>query len=343
MSIKWTLQTEGSQRDFYKLFVPQVKRQVTEERMKALIGYTGFVGSNLIEYSYNELFNSKNIAEIIGKEFDIIVCAGIRAEKYLANMYPEQDLNTIKSLIEILKQVSCKKFILISTIDIYINPINVNEKTSIVTDGLHPYGANRHYMEEFVRNHFKEYLIVRLPALFGKGLKKNFIYDLIHKIPSMIMEGKFSELVMTASEEQKKVLQDSYYQNEKGNWEVKKGLNESDKNKLKDTLEMIGFTSLVFTDHRSKFPFYDLSNLQSDIDQALKYNIKELNIAIEPVSAAEVAKECFGVEFTNEIYGRKPVYYDMKTIYSDKWNGNNGYMYSKEQTLSAIKKFVEQY
>ena len=105
----------------------------------------------------------------------------------------------------------------------------------------------------------------------------------------------------------------------------------------------LGFTSLVFTDYRSKFPFYDLSNLQADIDKAIQNGIKELNIAVEPVSAAEVAKECFGVEFTNEIPNRQPVYYDMKTLYADKWNGKDGYMYSKEQTLEAIKKFVNQY
>ncbi len=36
------------------------------------------------------------------------------------------------------------------------------------------------FLEQFVESNFKDSLIIRLPGLFGKGLKKNFIYDLIH-------------------------------------------------------------------------------------------------------------------------------------------------------------------
>lgn len=308
--------------------------------MKALIGYTGFVGNNLTSTQYTHQYNSKNINDIIGKEFNQVVCAGVRAEKFLANAYPQQDLESIKALIEVLKQVKCKQFILISTIDIYKSPKNVDENTSIEQDGLHPYGANRYYMEEFVRNNFDDYLIVRLPALFGKGLKKNFIYDIIHKIPSMIMDHKFEEIITIASSEQSMLIERSYVQDEKKNWIVKQELEKNEKTKLKNALEEIGFTSLVFTDARSRFPFYDLANLQNDIDIALANNIKELNIAVEPVSAEEIANQCFNTEFTNIIDGRDPVYYDMKSIYADKWNGKNGYMYSKAQIFGAIKEFV---
>lgn len=309
--------------------------------MKALIGFTGFVGGNLASDQYTHQYNSKNIANIKNHEFSQIVCVGVRAEKFLANLYPQQDLEAILVLIEILKQVKCKKFILVSTIDVYKSPQSVDENTPIVLEGLHAYGTNRVYMEEFVRNHFEDYLIVRLPALYGKGLKKNFIYDMIHKIPSMIMENKFEEIMANASQEKKAIIRKSYKQNEKGNWVLTPELKKNDRIKLLQVLEAIGFTSLVFTDARSKFPFYDLANLQKDIDQAIKNNIKELNIAVEPVSATEVAKECFNVEFTNVLDNKEPVNYDMKTIHADLWGGKNGYLYSKSQVLSSIKAFVE--
>ena len=309
--------------------------------MRALIGYTGFVGGNLASDQYTHQYNSKTIKNIVGQEFDQIVCAGVRAEKFLANLYPEQDLEAIQSLIEILKQVKCKKFVLISTIDIYKSPQNVDENTPIDLDGLHAYGKNRYYMEEYVRNFFEDYLIIRLPALYGKGLKKNFIFDMIHKIPSMIMGNKFEEILLDAGPKEKMIICESYMKNEKGNWVLKPELNEEDKDSLKVALEEIGFTSLAFTDYRSAFPFYHLANLQKDIELALKNNLKELNIAVEPVTAAEVAKECFNVEFANIIEGKEPVYYDMKSIHADKWGGMNGYLYSKSQVLSAIKTFVE--
>jgi len=86
----------------------------------------------------------------------------------------------INDLINHLKKVKAKQVIQISTIDIYKNPKNVDENTKIETEGLHPYGKNRFYLEEFIRKQFENHLVVRLPALFGEGLKKNFIYDMLN-------------------------------------------------------------------------------------------------------------------------------------------------------------------
>jgi hypothetical protein len=35
--------------------------------------------------------------------------------------------------------------------------------------------------------------VVRLPALFSRNIKKNFIFDLINVIPSMLTEHKYNE------------------------------------------------------------------------------------------------------------------------------------------------------
>ena len=40
---------------------------------------------------------------------------------------------------------------------------------------------NRKMLEYFVKNNFQNYLIIRLPGIFGTGLKKNVIYDLMNK------------------------------------------------------------------------------------------------------------------------------------------------------------------
>lgn len=146
----------------------------------ALIGYTGFVGSNLARQgSFDDQYNTSNINEIDGKSYDLIVSAGARAEKWRINQEPEKDLAEIDSLIEHLKTVQAKQFVLISTIDVYKNPNDVDENTPIDTAGLHAYGSNRYHLEQFCREKF-DALIVRLPGLFGEGLKKNVIYDLLH-------------------------------------------------------------------------------------------------------------------------------------------------------------------
>lgn len=147
---------------------------------EAIIGYTGFVGSNIAaQHDFSAKFNSKNIVEIDYENYDLIVCSAARAEKWRINQEPEKDLAEIQGLIDHLKTVTAKQFVLISTVDVYKNPIGVNEDTPIDIQGLHAYGTNRYYLEQFCRDNF-DATIVRLPGLFGTGIKKNVIYDLLH-------------------------------------------------------------------------------------------------------------------------------------------------------------------
>lgn len=147
----------------------------------ALIGYTGFVGSNLdAQGDFTDRYNTKNIDDIDGKEYDLVVSAATYAEMWKINQDPEGDLAQIDGLIAHLKTVRAKQFVLISTVGVYKNSIGATEDTPIELDGLPPYGVNRYHLEQFVQQQFPGALIVRLPGLFGKGLKKNVIFDLLH-------------------------------------------------------------------------------------------------------------------------------------------------------------------
>jgi hypothetical protein len=147
----------------------------------ALIGYSGFVGSTLLlQSSFESLFRSTNIGEIEGMSFNTLVCAGAPAQKWIANREPEEDLKKINQLISHLKKVKCKTFILISTVDVFKSPLDVDENTTIEEDGLHPYGLHRRLLEKFVAANFDNFLIVRLPGLVGPGLRKNIIFDFLN-------------------------------------------------------------------------------------------------------------------------------------------------------------------
>lgn len=146
----------------------------------ALIGYTGFVGGNIkTQYSFDDQYNSSNIADIEGKEYDLVVSAANRAEMWRINQNPEKDLEEINDYIAHIKNVKIKKLVLISTVGVYKNPNGANEDVPIDTDGLLPYGLNRYHLERFCDDNFNT-TIVRLPGLFGKGLKKNVIFDFLH-------------------------------------------------------------------------------------------------------------------------------------------------------------------
>jgi hypothetical protein len=147
----------------------------------ALIGYTGFVGSNLdTQYEFSDKYNSKNFHDMEGQQYDLVVCAGVSAVKWMANKEPEQDLENITSLKAVLKTISASRFVLISTIDVYPIIEKIDEDFDCHSIENHPYGLHRLELEGYCLEHFEKCLIVRLPGLFGKGLKKNVIYDLLN-------------------------------------------------------------------------------------------------------------------------------------------------------------------
>ncbi|MEY4513518.1 MAG: hypothetical protein RLZZ450_5640 [Pseudomonadota bacterium] len=145
-----------------------------------MIGATGFVGSNLLRQAhFDALYHSRNIAEIAGRHFDTVVCAGAPAAKWIANREPEADLENLQRLVASLATVRCHEFVLISTIDVYTALTGADE--SDPCDGAnHAYGRHRRWLEHQVQALFDNALVVRLPALFGRGLKKNVLFDLLH-------------------------------------------------------------------------------------------------------------------------------------------------------------------
>ena len=149
---------------------------------RALIGHTGFVGGTLLSAGgYTHCFNSRNFRDIQGQEFDTIVCAAIPAVKWLANKEPEQDRAAIGTLLDVLGTVRAERFVLISTVDVYPDPSQPMDEDADLS-GLpnQPYGRHRLEVERFVAERFPAHAIIRLPALFGTGLKKNALFDLLH-------------------------------------------------------------------------------------------------------------------------------------------------------------------
>lgn len=146
----------------------------------ALIGHTGFVGSNLLrQRRFDACFNSSNIGDIRGRGFDLVVCSGARAEKWKANAEPDRDGEHIDSLIEILSEVQAGKFVLISTVDVFRTPVGMDESSPTPMDDLHAYGRNRRRLEEFASSRF-DACVARLAGLYGHGIKKNVIFDFLN-------------------------------------------------------------------------------------------------------------------------------------------------------------------
>lgn len=308
-----------------------------------LVGYTGFVGSNIAaNHDFTWKINSKNKEEAFGKEPDLLVYAGLRAEKFLANKDPEADMAMITEAMEQMKKINPKKLVLISTVDVYKDPVNVDEDTEINTNGLLPYGANRYKLEQMVRETWEDALIIRLPGLFGKNLKKNFIYDFIHVIPSMLKAEKYQEL-----SEKSTLVAESY--RDLGNGFYKCSITDLPNptakelyavEELKQEFKSLGFSALNFTDSRGVFQFYNLANLWNDIQTALENDIRLLNIATEPICVAEIFKRITERTFNNQIL-QNPPFYDYRSKHAEVFGGQNGYFADKNTVLGEIVEFVK--
>lgn len=152
--------------------------------MKILIGNTGLLGKNLKEkIQFDFEFNSSNINHIIDcpDECDLYLSC-LPATKWKINKNIVEDLNNIKNIISIISKKKYNKVFLFSTIDVYSDsPLGVNEDYNPNFSDFN-YGSNRLLFEALIKNFipYKNYYIFRLPALFGKFLKKNVIFDILN-------------------------------------------------------------------------------------------------------------------------------------------------------------------
>lgn len=300
----------------------------------AIVGSTGFVGSNLTEsYPFEYQFHSKNIVEAFGLEPDLLVYAGVRAEMFLANQNPGADMELIQTATENIRMIAPKRIVLISTAAIYRDPCGVNEDSVVPLAGLSPYGLHRYFLESWVRDHYKEHLVIHLPALYGKNLKKNFLYDFIHVIPKMLKPGKYEELAGNSQ-----WIREAYYRSE-NSFYVCKTLEKEECEVLKREFLRLHFTALNFTDSRSRYQFYNLAHLWNHIQTGLEHGIRKLNLATEPVLVSELYRELTGKEFVNHL-PKPPYNYDMRTNYAGLFGGENGYIYDKKSVIREIRNYI---
>jgi len=149
--------------------------------MDALIGHTGFVGGNLLrQHTFGAQFNSRNIQEIRRQSFRTLVFSGAQAKKWWANAHAEADWQGIATALDAIDTVRAEHVVLISTVDVVPSLRGADESFECHSVANHPYGVNRLRLEDAVRARFPASTIVRLPALFGHGLRKNVVFDLLN-------------------------------------------------------------------------------------------------------------------------------------------------------------------
>lgn len=298
-----------------------------------LVGSTGFVGGNLrAKHTFAAVCHSSDIAAQYGTQPDLCVYAGVPAAMFLANADPEADMEVMRTARENLRKIAPKSLVLISSIAVFADSRGRCEDDAPDTDGLPAYGRNRLQLEQWVREDFNDALIVRLPALYGAGLKKNFLFDLHTITPAMLKPEKFNELA-----EKFPLVKTGYTLADNGFYKLN---GTADKTALKEFFAGNDFNALAFTDSRSRYQFYDLGRLWSDIGRARAAGIKMLHLCTPPVSAAEVYNAVTGqADWRNEL-AKPPFDYDLRSRYAQLLGGSGAYLCTKQEELDDITRFL---
>lgn len=296
-------------------------------RTDLLVGSTGFVGGSLArQHAFEQSVHSSDVACAYGLKPELCVYAGVPSAMFLANRDPEVDLDVMRAARENLRRIQPGRVVLISTIAVYADSKGKDERSPIDEGGLAPYGANRLQLERWVREDFDDAVVMRLPALYGEGLKKNFIKDLILMAPPLLAEAKYN--VLSAESD---LVAVSYESRGDGFFAQRA---DADMAALREWFSNCKFNALSFTDSRSRFQFYGLDRLWGDILSAVEGGWDAFNLATPPVSAAEVYRHVRGGDWVNEL-DREPFDYDMRTMHAE-----SGYLCTRTEELDSLKAFV---
>ena len=301
-----------------------------------LVGSTGFVGGNLAaKHAFAAVCHSTDIAAQFGAKPDLCVYAGVPAAMFLANADPDADLAVMAAARENLRQIAPKQLVLISSIAVYADSRGKDEQSPMTPDGLPAYGRNRLQLERWVREDYPNALIVRLPALYGIGLKKNFLFDLHTITPAMLKPEKYNELAAKSL-----LVKTGYTLADNGFYKLN---GTADKTALKEFFAGNDFNALAFTDSRSRYQFYNLGRLWQDIEAARAAGLTMLHLCTPPISAAEVYTAVTGkADWTNEL-PKSPFDYDLRSRYAAVLGGSGDYLCTKEEELDDVTHFLREW
>lgn len=308
--------------------------------MDALIGATGFVGGVLARHHrFDAAFNSRTISEARGRQFDTVVCAAAPGSMFEANRFPDRDRARIRNLMDHLSSFQAETFVLISTIAVLSQNVAADETASeFATDKA--YGRHRRELEVFCAERFAQVLIVRAPALFAPGLRKNFLFDLLNPTPSMLNPARMEELRSALRGAPSADLETFYV------WDAALGLFVLDREALeasgrRDAYDQAliekGLSANRFTNPRSSFQYYDVGDLWGDIVRARAASVDLLHLAPAPLQAGSIYAALTGAPMPES---DAAVYHeDMRTRHAALWGRGGPYIRDADQVLAALRAF----
>ena len=307
----------------------------------ALIGHSGFVGGTLNrQHSFSAKFNSANIDTIAEQSFDTVVCAAAPGSMVIANRQPERDRAAIEALTDQLDRVRARRFVLISSIAVLADFAGgEDEGTQAFQENL-AYGRHRRLLEAFCESRFDDCLVVRLPALFGKGLRKNFVFDLMNPVPTMLPQERLAALAERMSSDLRTRLKELYSPDETtGMLRLDRpALNADPKRASLDrAVHEAEMSATQFHNPDTTYQYYDMTRLWQDIGMAMQAELRHLHLAVAPLRAADIHARLLQSPMMQT--GAKIHHEDMRTRHAALWQRDGPYLEDASTVLENLATF----
>jgi len=310
---------------------------------RCLIGHTGFVGSNLLSQArFARALNSATIGQLAQQRSAMIVCAAAPGSMFEANRNPEADRAKVHALIGHLDRARTERFVLISSIAVLADPGGGQDETVDAFESERAYGRHRRELEEFVERRFASHLIVRLPALYGEGLRKNFLFDLLNPVPTMLSPERLSEIEASLSPALADFLHALYApQGVAGLMVIDRPKLSRDARRaaLEQALIERGFDASQFHHRETTYQYYPIARLWSDITTALAAGLTHLHCATEPIAARDIHQH-----LTGRAMAKTPARLhreDMQTRHAALWGRGGAYLADRAEVLAGLARFCQ--
>ena len=303
-----------------------------------LVGFTGFVGRALLgQRAFRGLFNSANIEDLAGQSFSTLVCAAAPATMWIANANPEVDKANLDRIAKSIGKSKAERVVLISTIAVFEDAAGKYTETDAKYEKEKAYGRHRRELEITLGSLTDRLHVIRLPALFGIGLKKNFVFDLINPVPSFLRPDAFEGLSASLGARNELALKAVYHFNSGlGMWELNRELLEITgvRSQLEHEVEELGYAAKYFTNSESSFQYYNVHRLAADIEWMVEQEITSLNVCSEPLAASEIHERLIGQRFSNT----KPKVYreDIRSDHATRFGSKSPYLYNRETVVREL-------
>jgi hypothetical protein len=236
--------------------------------------------------------------------------------------------------------VRARRFVLISTIAVLDDAGAGYTESTARFETEKAYGRHRRELEERMLGQFDHCHVLRLPALFGPGLKKNFLFDLLNPLPSFIKPDRFAELEEGFGAADRGALQRWYRRDPALGMLAldRAGLAQSaDRERLTRAFAEIGFAARNFTNSASRFQYYNMDRLAADIDRAVEAGIDVLNVCSQPLEAHAIALALTGEAFSN---AAPPITReDMRSDHARVFGADGPYLIGGEAVLADLRAF----